>query len=382
MRLSHLRPTGLLAALLALALLAAPASSTWSIVVVDTRTGEMCVAGATCLPGLNLKRALAVVYNDVGVASAQSVIDVGAVNRQLIWDGFQQGLSPEDILRLLALSDPQHQSRQYGIVDLAHDPVTFTGVGCGLAATGVSGSDGDLKYAVQGNVLTGDMVVHKAARALLDTPGDLSQKVMAAMEAARSLGGDGRCSCDIGNPTGCGVPPPNFTKSAHVSFIVLARKGNQLGVCNGTQGCANGFYFLDLAYSGGTSKPDPVISLERIYSLWRGAKAGQPDQVRSRVTALSDHLPPDGSTATRVEIELNDIDGKPVAPQGVGLWLSCVSVGGPFTTPSPILHLGGNRWGFALRAGTTAGTDRWQVWADDAQRPVLLQPDVTVEVGP
>jgi Family of unknown function (DUF1028) len=372
-----------LAAPLALAaLLAAPATPTWTVVVVNTKTGEMAVAGATCLPGLYLQKALAVVYNDVGVAAAQSSIDIGAVNRQLIWDGFQQGLSPDEILQLLALADPQHQSRQYGIVDLAHDPVTFTGSGCGLAAIGLTGTVGDLRYAVQGNVLTGDLVIQEATKALLETDGDLSQRVMAAMESARRLGGDGRCSCSIGNPTGCGVPPPNFSKSAHVSFFVLSRRGGRLGDCNGSVGCANGSYFLDLAYSGGPLKPDPVLALERLYDGWRITQAGKPDQLRSKVTQATDHLPPDGTSAARVEVELFDLNGDPVGPDPQLLWLACASEAGPFTTPSSIAHLGGNRYAFDLKAGTAVGRDVWQVWVHDGRGPILLQPDVTISVAP
>lgn len=369
--------------LVVLALLAPQARPTWSIVVVDTRTGEMAVAGATCVAGIDLKRYLAVVYDDVGVAAAQSAVDVGAINRQLIWDGFMQGLAPAEILQLLALSDPQHAVRQYGIVDLRHDPVTFTGSACGQAASGAAGIVGDLRYAVQGNVLTGDRVVQAAEQALLETPGDLSQRIMAAMEAARSLGGDGRCSCSGGNPTGCGVPPPAFVKSAHVSFFVLARRGGRRGECSGPTGCANGSYFLDLKFTAGALGPEPVISLQRLYDVWRVSKARRPDQVRSRVTALAQRLPADGTSAARVEVELYDIDGKPVAPAGgLDLWLVAAGQGGPFTTPSPITHLGGNRYGFALKAGTTPGMDHWQVWVDDGEGPVLLQPEVEIRVGP
>jgi uncharacterized Ntn-hydrolase superfamily protein len=369
-------------AALAAALLASTAAPTWSVVAVDTRTGEIAVAGATCLANLDLQKALAVVYNDVGVAAAQSSIDIGAVNRQLIWDGFQQGLAPDEILQLLALADPQHQSRQYGIVDLTHDPVTFTGSGCGLAALGRSGTVGDLRYAVQGNVLTGDLVIDAAERALLETEGDLSQRVLAAMESARRLGGDGRCSCGIGTPTLCGVPPPGFTKSAHVAFFVVSRKGGRLGECSSALGCANGTYFLDLKYSGGVLKPDPVLALERLYAHWRRARAGQPDQVASRVTLHSDHLPPDGSSAARVEVELNDIEGEPVGPDPQALWLAFLGTSTPVSAPSAIVHLGGNRYGFSLKAGTTAGSDRWQVWTEDERGPVLLLPEITLQVGP
>jgi len=364
------------------ALLALPARPTWSVVVVNTRTGEMGVAGATCLGYVELKDELTVVYNGVGVAAAQSAVDSSGTNRQIIWDGFMQGLSPQEILDRLAASDPNHYSRQYGIVDLEHDPVTFSGSGCGEAAAGVVGIVGDLRYAIQGNVLTGDAVVLEAEKALLATQGDLSQRILAAMEAARSMGGDGRCSCSFGNPVGCGAPPPSFTRSAIVSFFVLTRRGDRPGVCNGTVGCANGSYYLDLNWTKGWSGPDPVLKLERMYKAWRVSQQGRPDQVRSLVRVGDDKLVANGLDATRVELELLDIEGAPVNGPGPSVWLTQAGTTGPFTAPSALTHLGGNRWGFALRAGTTAGVDRWRVWVDDGQGAVLLQPDVVVEVVP
>ena len=84
----------------------------------------------------------------------------------------------------LAMQDPAHQTRQYGIVSLDGAPVTFTGTGAGAGVCGLTGEVGDLVYAIQGNVITGDPVCLDAEAALLQTEGDLTQKIMAAMEAA------------------------------------------------------------------------------------------------------------------------------------------------------------------------------------------------------
>ena len=54
--------------------------------LVDTRTGEMAVASATCVGGIDLKRYLAVVYNDVGVAAAQGLAH-GRLHRHAHADG-------------------------------------------------------------------------------------------------------------------------------------------------------------------------------------------------------------------------------------------------------------------------------------------------------
>ena len=44
------------------------------------------------------------------------------------------------------------------------------------------------------------------------------ERFMAGLQAGRALGGDGRCSCSFNDPTSCGVPPPDFEKSAHLNI--------------------------------------------------------------------------------------------------------------------------------------------------------------------
>ena len=89
-------------------------------------------------------------------------------------------------------------------------------------------------------------VLPVAARAL-QSGSESRDAAMAAMEAARAMGGDGRCSCSGSDPDGCGSPPPSFTKSAHTAFVVLARLGNTDGGCGQLDGCAAGNYYLSLA---------------------------------------------------------------------------------------------------------------------------------------
>lgn len=203
--------------------LAAPASATWSILIVDTRTGEIGLGSATCLTRFDLRENTPVLIAGRGAATAQSSVDASGRNRALIRDRLIQGAPPDAILAELALTDAAHQTRQYGFVDASGGTVTFTGSGAGAWAGGVTGSHGDLVWAVQGNVLSGPNVVEDAARAIVETPGDLPEKLMSAMRAAREAGGDGRCSCSAGNPTACGSPPPGDFKSAHIGYLLVAR---------------------------------------------------------------------------------------------------------------------------------------------------------------
>lgn len=211
---------------------AASAEATWSIILVDTRTGEVAIGSATCLTGFDLRAGTPVLIPGVGGATAQSFVDSTGQNRVVIRDELILGTDPDEVLDVLAAFDVGHQTRQYGIVDAYGRAATFTGGGAGPWAGGQVGRVGDIAYAVQGNVLTGEPVVTQAVQAIIATPGDLADKLMASMEAARLMGGDGRCSCNPNDADGCGAPPPSFTKSAHIAYMLIARTGDRAG-CNG-----------------------------------------------------------------------------------------------------------------------------------------------------
>jgi uncharacterized Ntn-hydrolase superfamily protein len=216
--------------------LAGSASATWSILLVDLSTGEIALGSATCLTGFDLQANTPVLIPGVGAATAQSFVDSNGFNRSLIRDRLLQGTEPEAILAELAVFDTGHQTRQYGIIDTSGNASTFTGTGAGQWAGGLTGvlpgagaTGGDVYYAIQGNVLTGGVVVDGALEAIGLEPGDLPAKLLAGMKAARDLGGDGRCSCSPNAPTACGPTPPVFTKSSDIAYMLVARAGDREG---------------------------------------------------------------------------------------------------------------------------------------------------------
>ncbi len=348
-----------LLSVVALGLLVGPARATWSIVVVNKATGEVCVASATCLGNkFPLKRWLPVIVVGKGAAAAQSQLDSSGNNRLLIWDGIHAGLVPGRILEELAAFDGGHQTRQYGIVTFDGAPVTFTGTGAGEAKLGVVGETDELIYAIQGNVLAGDPVVHMAEAALLGTDGDLGQRVMAAMEAARAMGGDGRCSCG-NDPDGCGSPPPDFDKSAHTAFIVLARLGDKDGVCNKAEGCASGGYYMSLVVKGKESDPDPVLELEGKYADWRAGLDDVADHVLSEFHVDRTSLVADGRDRAQVRIRLRDLDGDPLTSGGHKWQVRWVGEGEPTAIPGEVEDLGGGLYHFELTSTAVVGRGAW-----------------------
>ncbi|HEX6882415.1 MAG TPA: DUF1028 domain-containing protein [Planctomycetota bacterium] len=361
-----MQPRALLSLLALLALSARP-SATWSIVCVNTKTREVGVATATCLENFNIRTAVPVIFVGEGAGAAQSFVDSTGNNRRLIYFSFRDTEeTPAEILARLEPQDPGHETRQYGIVNFAGLPVTFTGSRAGAAASGVVGQVGDVLYAIQGNILTGDEVVLAAEEAFVVTKGDMGQKMMAAMEAARALGGDGRCSCTTGSATSCGVPPPNFTKSAHVGCIVVARIGDTNAGCSANRGCAGGEYYLNLNIARGDQNDrDPVFILQERYKFWRDRLEGRPDGIHSRASTVK-ALPADGVTERRLLVELRDLDEQPIGHGGATLELVTADGLSSLATPGAVTDLGDGRYEVLIRAGSTPGVDRFLVRVTDA----------------
>ncbi len=376
------RPGRLCALLVGLLALVLPTHATWSIVVVDVETGEVGIASATCLVNFDLRRNLAVVVPGLGAAAAQSIVDQTGANRLLIWNGIQDGHDPLDILAALAASDPQHNGRQYGIATLEHAALTWHGTGAGHARRGVTGEIGSLRYAIQGNLLAGTVVVDAAEAALLAAPGDLGQKLMAGMEAARAMGGDGRCSCSNFQPTSCGAPPPSFTKSAHVAFAIVARQGDTLGTCSAAAGCANGSYYLNLQVITGGGGTDPVTLLEGQYAAWRLGRQGRPDHILTEVGMGSAALVADGISAHDVFIRLRDIEGNPLPGNTATFDLALAPGSPPIATLGPVQPLGQGRYTFRVTATSEAGLGAIRIVVHDPTGNVRLHPDLVLRVDP
>jgi len=263
----------LLAALLAMP---ATASATWSVIAIDRSTGRVVIASATCVDrdDLFLPGVQAVVVPGKGVAACQASVDGTHQNQMLVFTEIQKGTDPKAIIEMLA-KDPAFQRRQFGILDLSGRAAGHSGQGNGSVAQDVQGQvpGTEVFYSIQGNILRPGDVVPNAVKAFVQATGAITDRVMAAMEAADAAGGDSRCSC----PTPAADSPaptiPCDGKTAHVAYILMAEKGDSNGDSH-----SNGSYalFLRVAQPGKGANAiregenlNPVKTLRMRYDEWR-----------------------------------------------------------------------------------------------------------------
>lgn len=264
---------------LLLAALSVPASAfaTWSVIAVDLSTGRVVIASATCVNSNDqfLKDVQAVVVPGVGIAACQAGVDRTGTNQRLIFAELQKGTDPTRIIELLS-ADPSFQSRQFGILDLKGRRAGHSGITNGYVSQDIQGQvpGTQIYYSIQGNILRAGEVVPKAVTAFIENKGAITDRVMAAMEAADAAGGDSRCTC----PTTPVATNPCEGKTSHIAYILMAEKGDTNGDSHN-----NGKYAMYITVAQpsnektdngpGAIKPgenlNPVKVLRARYDEWR-----------------------------------------------------------------------------------------------------------------
>jgi len=257
---------------------ARPASATWSVIAVDRATSRVVIASATCVDRDDqfLMGVQAVIVPGKGVAACQAAVDSTHQNQMLVYRELQKGTDPKAIVEMLS-ADPAFQTRQFGILDLQGRRAGHSGLGNGYVAQDLQGQvpGTEIFYSIQGNILRPGQVVPNAVQAFLKTEGALTDRVMAAMEAADGSGGDSRCTCPPWPTDGSKPPIPCDGKTAHVAYILMAEKSDTSGDSHN-----NGKYAMYLTVSqpapdhgAGVIRPgenlNPVKTLRLRYDEWR-----------------------------------------------------------------------------------------------------------------
>jgi hypothetical protein len=272
--------------------LPASARATWSVIAVDMSTGRVVIASATCVNNNDafLMGVQAVIVPGKGVAACQASVDGTHTNQMLVFNEMQKGTDPAKIIELLS-QDPAFQSRQFGIVDLKGRSAGHSGLTNGYVSQDIQGRvpGTQIFYSIQGNILRPGEVVPNAVKAFLDTKGSLTDRVMAAMEAADASGGDSRCACPATPATeGPAAGIPCDGKTAHIAYILQSEKTDTNGDSHN-----NGKYSFYLTVTqpefpgpdrqmvpGGPNaihageNLNPVKTLRMRYDAWRKAHPG------------------------------------------------------------------------------------------------------------
>ena len=254
--------------------------ATFSIVALDTYTGEVGSAGGSCI-------ANSIIISDIHPGQ-------GAIHTQSYWMSanqiyasslMEEGYTPNEIIDFLQENDIQNNPsiRQYGIVaidsgnnygNLYEDecneigdtywngtsssgqlgectdiPISgnasFTGENCSDWKGHINGID----YAIQGNILLNEDILNQMEYNFLITNGTLDRKLMSAMQGAKIPGADTRCLDE-------GI-------STLSAFIRLAKPND------------DNTYYIDLNvnsvipyYSQTGLWLDPIDTLQILYDEW------------------------------------------------------------------------------------------------------------------
>ena len=161
---------------------------TFSIVAIDTETGEVGSAGASCIAG-------SIIISDIHPGT-------GVIHTQALWNAINQdsasvlmdnGNSPEEIISWLINNDAENNPsvRQYGIIDLVDGGrgAAYTGENCYNYKNHVVGQN----YVILGNILLGQDILDTMETAFINQYGTLEEKLISSLMAANITGADTRC---------------------------------------------------------------------------------------------------------------------------------------------------------------------------------------------
>jgi uncharacterized Ntn-hydrolase superfamily protein len=173
------------------------AQDTFSIVAVDTATGEVGSAGASCVDlfqtGFSNDHFLGELFPGVGAINTQAYYL--PANQDSAANQMNLGKTPSEIIQWLVANDVQGQPeiRQYGVTAIINglpEAAAHTGTSTDNYKNHIVGPN----YSIQGNILLGQQVLDSMESRFLQEDGDLACKLMAALQGANMVGADSRCS--------------------------------------------------------------------------------------------------------------------------------------------------------------------------------------------
>jgi uncharacterized Ntn-hydrolase superfamily protein len=203
--------------------------STFSIVALDARSGDLGVAVESK-------------FIAVGALVPWAKANIGAIATQA-WanvsygpDGLKMleaGFSASETLRRLLGDDPRPEVRQVAIVDAKGEAAVHTGSECNEWAGHLTGAG----YSCQGNILSSSKVIQSMAKAYEESSGDLVDKLLQSLSAGQAAGGDRR-------------------GQQSAALLVVKEKGGYEGFTD---------RYVDLRVD---DHPEPIEELKRIFKIY------------------------------------------------------------------------------------------------------------------
>ena len=159
-----------------------PLAHTFSIVARDSVTGEIGVAVQS--HWYSVGTIVSWGEAGVGVVATQSFVNpaFGPNGLALI----KEGLNAKQVVEKLIAEDNGRDYRQLSIMDSYGNAATFTGKNCIAEAGHLTGKD----FSVQANMMLNNKVPAAMAEAYKNSKGQLAERLLAALQAAQSVGGD------------------------------------------------------------------------------------------------------------------------------------------------------------------------------------------------
>ncbi len=155
---------------------------TYSIVARDSVTGAVGVAVQSHWFSVGSL----VTWGEAGVGAVATQSFVDPAYGKLGLDLMRSGKTAQQALDALLASDPNRDVRQVAFVDIRGNVAVHTGKKCIAAAGHATGA----QYSVQANLMLNETVWPAMARAFESSSGDLTERMLAALDAAEAAGGD------------------------------------------------------------------------------------------------------------------------------------------------------------------------------------------------
>ncbi len=158
--------------------------ATFSIVARDAATGELGVAVQS--HWFSVGSVVPWAEAGVGAVATQSFVEPSYGPKGLAL--MKKGVAPKEALAQLLAADAQRDVRQVAFLDAKGRVAVHTGSKC-IPGAGQRVGDG---YTTEANLMLTDEVPDAMAKAFEAAKGPLAERMLAALDAAQSVGGDAR----------------------------------------------------------------------------------------------------------------------------------------------------------------------------------------------